>query len=196
MASHQIYIPPPEAGHLSLSLHHIPRHRALLHRRIVLHCRMRMHLLLMMLQRRIRHRTHLPTVRLDQLRVRGRQVSAHGPDDRARGIGDGTLGVGVLEGWAGSGVYGLVRVIGDSGAGRVVVDDVVVGDFGVGNGAACFGVGGVVFDGQGRSVCDVYQVICGTIHTAWVVGWEDVGGCTDYWADLSGGHDDECDVKY
>lgn len=91
------------------------------------------------------------------------QVSADRADDGASGICDGVLGVGILEGRAGAGVLlGL-------GNGGVVVDDgvVVVLDFGIGDGAAGFGVGGVVVR---------------------VVGGEDGGGGSYDGADLFGRH--------
>ena len=97
------------------------------------------------------------------MRVRGRQVRAHGPDDGAGGVCDGVFVVGVFEGRAGAGVLGGGR------DGGVVVDDggVVVGDFGVGDGAAGFWVRSVVVR---------------------VVGGEDGGGGADDGADLLGGH--------
>jgi len=122
-----------------------------------------MHLRLMMLQRRVRHRAHRARLLLRQMRVRGRQVRAHGPDDGAGGVCDGVFVVGVFEGRAGAGV------LGGGGDGGVVVDDggVVVGDFGVGDGAAGFWVRSVVVR---------------------VVGGEDGGGGADDGADLLGGH--------
>jgi hypothetical protein len=91
-----------------------------------------------------------------------RQVSAHWANNRASGIGDGVLAVRILEGGARAGV--LDRL----GDGGVVVDDgvVVVGDFGVGDGAAGFGVVGVVVR---------------------VVGGQDRGGGSNDRADLLGG---------
>ena len=97
------------------------------------------------------------------MRVGRRQVSADRADDGTGSVCDGVLGVGVLEGRAGAGVLlGL-------GNGGVVVDDgvVVVLDFGIGDGAAGFGVGGVVVR---------------------VVGGEDGGGGSYDGADLFGGH--------
>ena len=127
-----------------------------------------MNLRLMVIQRSIRHRAHSTRLLLSQMRVRRRQVRAHGADDGASGVCDGVFGVGVLEGRAGAGVLlGL-------GNSAVVVDDgvIVVGDFGVGNGAAGFGVGGVVVR---------------------VVGGEDGGGGSYDGADLLGGHGGGCD---
>lgn len=126
-----------------------------------------MNLRLMVLKRRVRHRADRPGLLLSQVRVGGRQVSADGADDGASGVCDGVFGVGVLEGRAGAGVLlGL-------GDGAVVVDDggVVVGDFGVGDRAAGFGVGGVVVR---------------------VVGGEDGGGGSYDGADLLGGHGCGC----
>lgn len=122
----------------------------------------------MVLERRVRHRADRSRLLLSQVRVGGRQVSADGADDGAGGVCDGVFGVGVLEGRAGAGVLlGL-------GNSAVVVDDgvIVVGDFGVGNGAAGFGVGGVVVR---------------------VVGGEDGGGGSYDGADLLGGHGGGCD---
>ena len=122
-----------------------------------------MHLRLMVIQRSVRNRAHSTRFFLSQMRVGGRQVSAHGADDGAGGVCDGVFGVGVLEGRAGAGVLRRLR------DGGVVVDDggIVVGDFGVGDGAAGFGVGGVVVR---------------------VVGGEDGGGGSYDGADLLGGH--------
>lgn len=125
----------------------------------------------MMLQRRIRHRADLATVALLQLRVRRRQVGRHGAYDWAGCIRDGVLGVGALESGTLGGVHCLLVLGWDGRVRGVVVDDVlvVVGDFGVGHGATCLRVRGVV---------------------GWVVGWEDRGGRAYNGADLglSGGH--------
>lgn len=124
------------------TLHSRPRNRTLLHRRILSHTRMLRNLTLMMLQLSIRHRTNTARVLLVQRRMRRRQVRIDRPDDGARGVREGVLGVGVLERRARGGVHGFLVVGGDVGVGGVVVDDVVVvvGDFGVGYGAAGFGV--------------------------------------------------------
>jgi len=126
-----------------------------------------MHLRLMVIQRSVRNRAHSTRFFLSQMRVGGRQVSAHGADDGAGGVCDGVFGVGVFESRAGAGVLRGLR------DGAVVVDDggVVVGDFGVGDGAACLGVGGVVVG---------------------VVGGEDGGGGSYDGADLLGGHGCGC----
>ncbi|KAI7506348.1 hypothetical protein KC367_g155 [Hortaea werneckii] len=62
------------------------------------------------------------------------------------GIRDGVLGVGALESGTLGGVHGLLVLGGDGRVRRVVVDDVlvVVGDFGVGDGATCLRVRSVV----------------------------------------------------
>ena len=126
-----------------------------------------MNLRLVMLKCRVSHGTDRPGLLLSQVRVGGRQVSAHGADDGASGVCDGVFGVGILESRAGAGVLlGL-------GDGAVVVDDgvVVVRDFGVGDGAAGFGVGGVVVR---------------------VVGGKDGGSSSYDGADLLGGHGCGC----
>lgn len=77
----------------------------------------------MMLQPRIRHRTHTPRVLLIQLRMAGRQDGAHGPDDRAGVVREGVLGCRLGgEGGAFGGVAGEGRVRGDGGGGWVRVD--------------------------------------------------------------------------
>ena len=102
----------------------------------------------MMLERRVRHRTHLARLLLSKVRVGRGQVGADGADDGAGGVGDGAVLVCVLEGGAGAGARVLDAGGGDVG---VVVDDrvAVVRDFGVGDGAAGFGVFGVVVRGVG-----------------------------------------------
>ena len=117
---------------------------------------------LVVLQSSICHRANRAGLLLGEVRVGRREVSAHGTNDRAGGIRDRLLGVGVLEGRASGGVLAGLR---DS---RVVVDDgvVVVLDLGVGDGAAGLGVAGVVVR---------------------VVGREDGGGGSHNGADLLGG---------
>lgn len=125
----------------------------------------------MVLQRRIRDRADLAAVAFLQLRVRRGQIGRHGADDGAGGIGDGVLGVGALQSGTLGGVHGLLVLGWDGRVRRVIVDDVLVmvGDFGVGHGATCLRVRGVV---------------------GWVVGWEDRSARAYDRADLSlsGGH--------
>jgi hypothetical protein len=127
---------------------------------------------LVVVQSRVCNRAHRARLLLCEVRVGRRQVSAHGADNRASGIGDGVLAVGILESRASAGVLDGPR------DGGVVVDDgvVVVRDFGVGDGAAGFGVVGVVVR---------------------VVGGEDRGGGSHDGADLlGGGHFNGCGEVY
>ena len=116
--------------------------RTLLRRRIALHLRVRKHLPLMMPQRRIRNGTHGARLLLLQHRVGRRQVGIHRPDDGASRVGDGLGLGGALESRARGGVHGFFVGSWDGRVRGVVVDDVaaVVGDFGVCDGAAGFGV--------------------------------------------------------
>jgi hypothetical protein len=118
---------------------------------------------LVVFQCRVCHRAHGARLLLGQVRVGRRQVGTDWADDGARGICDRVLVVGVLERRARTGVLGGL------GNGGVVVNDGVamVGDFGVGDGAAGFGVAGVVVR---------------------VVGREDGGGGSHDGADLLGRH--------
>jgi len=101
---------------------------------------------LVVVQRRVCHRAHGAGLLLGQVRVGGRQVGADRADDGASSVCDRVLAVGVLEGRARAGVLGRLR------DGGVVVNDgvAVVRDFGVGDGAAGFGVAGVVVRVVGR----------------------------------------------
>ena len=105
---------------------------------------MRKHLPLMMPQRRIRNWTHRARLLLLQHRVGRRQVGIHRPDDGAGRVGDGLGLGGALESRARGGVHGFFVGRRDGWVRGVVVDDVaaVVGDFGVCDWAAGFGVWG------------------------------------------------------
>ena len=85
-----------------------------------------MHFILMMLKRRIRHGTHFPRICLRQFGMLGRQRSAHGAHDGARGLGNAVVRVHLLESWAELRVHGFVLVVWDGGGGGMGVDDCVV----------------------------------------------------------------------
>jgi hypothetical protein len=118
---------------------------------------------LVVLEGSVGDRAHLAGLLLCQVRVGRGQVCANRSDNRAGGIGDGSLVVGVLEGGASAGIL-------DVGGGNVgvVVDDrvAVVLHLCVGDWATGLRVAGVVVR---------------------VVGRERGGGGSDHWANLLGG---------
>lgn len=147
----------------------LPSNRTLGRRRPIINSRMPTNLALMMLPRSISNRTHLARLGAPGVWVAGRQVRAHGAYDGTRSIGDAGRAVGVFECRAlccvhcvlGGGVFGAAGL----GGGGVVVDcrGVVVGDFGISDGAAGFRVrgvvGGVVW-GKGVCCCAYYRADC------------------------------------
>jgi hypothetical protein len=98
---------------------------------------------------------------LGQSWVRGREVSVHGTDNWAGGIGDGVLVVGVLEGGARRSVL-RVSSVRNAGA-RVVHDVSMMFDLGVGHWASCF---------------------TGIIGDRWVIWRKYVGGGSDNLCDV------------
>lgn len=109
-----------------LSARLLPSDRTSLRRGIIRHARMGMDFAFVMHQASICDRTNIAGFFLVERRVRRRQDGRDGPDDRARGVGEGGVCVGVLQSGTSGSVSCFVGIFGHGGSARVRVDDVVV----------------------------------------------------------------------